>query len=83
MTCDYLWFVQGILDHANSVKPAVDPTALHAIGSIDFSYPDGPVNYGAAPKGAPYGLGYWRPEHYLASCKCWQIPNPQWNQPFK
>ena len=52
-------------------------------GPINYSYPFGPVNYSAAPKKAPYGVGYWRPEYYVSSCKCWHIPNPTWNPPFK
>jgi hypothetical protein len=83
VTCDYLWFVQGILNHATSLKAAQLPAALHAAGTVDYAYPAGPVNYTAAPKNAPYGAGYWRPEYYVASCKCWHIPNPTWNPPFK
>jgi hypothetical protein len=83
VACNYLWYVQGILNHATSLQAAQLPVALHAVGSITYSYPFGPVNYGAAPKKAPYGNGYWRPENYVASCTCWHIPNPTWNPPFK
>ena len=82
-TCNYLWFVQGILDHASSLQAAQLPVGLHAVGTVNYSYPYGPVNYTAAPKKAPYGVGYWRPEYYASSCKCWHIPNPTWNPPFK
>jgi hypothetical protein len=82
-TCNYMWFVQGILDHATSLKASALPAALHATGTVEYSYPFGPVNYSAAPKNAPYGAGYWRPEYYVASCKCWHIPNTTWNPPFK
>jgi hypothetical protein len=82
-TCNYLWYVQAILDHATSLKAASLPVALHAAGTIDYSYPYGPVDYTAAPKNAAYGAGYWRPETYVSSCKCWHIPNPTWNPPFK
>ncbi len=83
VACDYLWYVQGILNHATSLQSAKLPAALHAVGVINYSYPNGPVNYTAAPKGAPYGLSYWRPEYYLASCKCWHLANSKWNPPFK
>jgi hypothetical protein len=82
-TCNYLWYVQAILNHASSLKAAALPVALHSVGTVQYSYPYGPVNYTAAPKNAPYGAGYWRPETYVASCKCWHIPNPTWNPPFK
>jgi hypothetical protein len=83
VACNYLWYVQGILDHATSLKPAQLPVALHSVGVINYSYPFGPVNYSAAPKNAPYGVGYWRAETYASSCKCWHVPNPTWNPPFK
>jgi hypothetical protein len=82
-TCNYLWYVQAILDHATSLKASALPVALHQVGTINYSYPYGPVDYSAAPKNAPYGAGYWRAETYAASCKCWHIPNPTWNPPFK
>ncbi len=83
VACNYLWYVQGILNHATSLQPAKLPVALHAVGTVDYSYPYGPVTYSAAPKNAPYGVGYWRAEYYVSSCKCWNIPNPTWNPPFK
>lgn len=81
--CIDLWFVQAMLDHATSVKPANLPTAIHAIGSVLYPYPGGPIDYSAAPKGSTYGVGYWRPEYYVESCQCWQVPNPTWHPPFK
>ncbi len=83
VACNYLWYAQGILNNASSLQAAQLPIGLHAVGTINYSYPFGPVNYSAAPKKAPYGLGYWRPEYYVSSCKCWHIPNPTWNPPFK
>ena len=79
----HLWYVQGIRTMPPRCGPRKLPVALHAVGVINYSYPNGPVNYTAAPKGAPYGLSYWRPEYYLASCKRWHLPNTKWNPPFK
>jgi hypothetical protein len=81
--CIDLWLVQAMLNHATSVQSAKLPAAMHAIGSVLYPYPGGPIDYTAAPKGSPYGVGYWRPEYYLESCKCWQIPNSTWHPPFK
>ena len=44
-TCNYLWYVQAILNHATSLKAAALPVALHKVGTVDYSYPYGPVNY--------------------------------------
>ena len=81
--CIDLWFVQAMLNHATSVQPQKLPAAIHAIGSVVYPYPSGPIDYGAAPKGSTYGVGYWRPEYYVESCKCWQVPKPAWHAPFK
>jgi hypothetical protein len=84
VACNYLWFVQNILNRATSLQPSQLPVALHAVGTVQYSYPSGPVNYTATlPKKAPYGVGYWRAETYVSSCKCWHIPDPTWNPPFK
>ena len=83
VACDYLWFVQGTLNHAKSLQANKLPAAMHAIGSIDFAYPSAPIDFSAAPRGAVYGVGYWRVADYLASCQCWHIPNPTWNVPLK
>jgi hypothetical protein len=83
VACNYLWYVQAILNHMTSLKASQLPVALHAAGTVSYSYPFGPVNYTAAPKNAPYGVGYWRAENYVSSCKCWHIPNSTWNPPFK
>jgi hypothetical protein len=81
VTCNYLWFAQGILNHATSLQPSKLPAALHSIGSIVYSYPFAPVDYAAAPKGSPYGRSYWRIETFKSSCKCWNIPNPAFSPP--
>ena len=65
------------------IAGGADTCCAALVGTIIYSYPFGPVNYTAAPKKAPYGAGYWRAESYVASCKCWHIPNPTWNPPFK
>jgi hypothetical protein len=83
VACDYLWYLQGLLNHSTSLQSSKLVTAVHKIGSLQYSYPYAPVNYAAAPKGAPYGVSYWRIATYVASCQCWHIPNPTWNAPQK
>jgi hypothetical protein len=83
IACDYLWFVQALLDNAKSVQADKVAAAEHAIGSINYSYPATPVDYSAAPNGAVYGLDYWRIADFVASCTCWHIPDPTWNAPLK
>jgi hypothetical protein len=83
IACDYLWFIQALVKHATSLQPAKLAAAMHTIGTVELSYPIAPTDYAAAPKDSPYGIAYWRAETYLASCKCWHVPNPKWNPPFK
>jgi hypothetical protein len=72
-----------VLDHAQQLQGAALAAAVHSIGTIEFSYPFGPVNFSAAPSGAVYGVSYWRAVYYHASCKCWQVPDPTFHEPFK
>lgn len=82
-TCDYLWFAQAVAKHASSLQANALVAGLKSVGTIDFSFPDAPIDYGAAPAGATYGVSYWRAIDYHASCKCWQVPNPTFHAPFK
>jgi hypothetical protein len=82
-TCDYLWFVQALLNNASTVQQSTLAKDMHSIGTVDFSYGAGPVDFSAAPAGKPYGISYWRPIYYHQSCTCWQVPNATFHPPFK
>lgn len=83
VACDYLWYVQALLNHATSVQQSKLASTLHKIGILNYSYPAAPVDFTTAPEGAPYGTSYWRAETYLASCKCWHVTDSTWSPPFK
>jgi hypothetical protein len=83
VACNYLWYVQALLDHAATVQQSKLPSALHGVGTVDFSYPSAPVDFTSAPKAAPYGSSLWRAEVFVASCKCWHVSDPTFNPPFK
>jgi hypothetical protein len=80
--CDYLWFLQSLLNHAPSVQQNSLAHGMNAMGTIDFSYPFAPTDFSAAPPAAAYGVSYWRAVYYHASCSCWQVPDPTFNKPF-
>lgn len=82
LVCDYLWFVQALLAHASTVHAANFPQDMRSMGTVAFSYPFAPTDFAAAPKGATYGVAYWRAAYYHASCHCWQVPDPTFRQPF-
>ena len=76
LVCDYLWFVQALLAHASTVHASNFPQDMKSMGTVAFSYPFAPTDFSAAPKGATYGVAYWRAAYYHSSCRCWQVPNP-------
>ena len=80
VVCDYLWFVQALLNHASSVQPSCTALIHAQVGTVEFSYPFAPINYSAAPSGSAYGVSEWRAVYYHSSCKCWQVPDPTFNK---
>ena len=82
LVCDYLWFVQALLAHASTVHASNFPQDMKSMGTVAFSYPFAPTDFSAAPKGATYGVAYWRAAYYHSSCRCWQVPNPAFHPPF-
>ncbi len=82
LVCDYLWFVQDLMAHASTVRASNFPQDMKSMATVDFSYPFAPTDFSAAPKGATYGIAYWRAAYYHASCRCWQVPNPTFHPPF-
>ena len=83
LVCDYLWFVQALLSHASTFQASALPQDMRAMGSVNFSYPFAPTDFSAAPADSTYGVSYWRAVDYHALCKCWQVPDPTFNPPFK
>jgi hypothetical protein len=82
LVCDYLWYVQVLLNHATQLKSNTLANTMNSMGTVNFSYPLAPIDFSAAPHGSGYGVSYWRAVDYHASCKCWQVPNPTFNKPF-
>ena len=76
VVCDYLWFVQALLNHASSVQTNAQLSSMHKVGVVQFSYPFAPINFSTAPTGSGYGVAEWRALFYHSSCKCWQVPDP-------
>jgi hypothetical protein len=80
VVCSYLWFVQALLNHASTVSSTQQISSMHKIGSLALSYPLAPLDFSAAPSGSGYGVSFWRPVYYHASCKCWQVPDPTFHK---
>jgi hypothetical protein len=80
VVCEYLWFVQGLLNHASTVTPTAQISSMHKIGTLAFPYPAAPINFSTAPAGSAYGTVEWRAIYFHSSCKCWQVPDPTFQQ---
>lgn len=82
VVCSYVSFVQALLNHASTLQASSLVSAMHATGTVDFSYPEAPINFSAAPAGSAYGVSFWRLTSYQQACKCFQVPDPTFHQPF-
>jgi hypothetical protein len=80
VVCSYLWFVQALLNHASTVQPTSQLASMHKVGTVAFPYPFAPVNFSTSKSGSGYGVSEWRAIYYHASCQCWQVPDPAFNQ---
>ena len=69
-------------NHTPQLKSDGLAASMKSVGTIDFSYPFAPIDFSAAPAGSGYGVSYWRAADYLASCNCWQVPDPTFHKPF-
>ena len=71
VACSLMWMFQTALDHAPTIGQSTLVDGLHAAGSSDWSYPDGPNDF-SAPDSTTGGQ-FWRPVQYVAGCKCWNV----------
>jgi len=78
-TCSLVWMLAAAIEHAGP-NPAALIAGLHAAGSTQVSFPDGPNSF-SAPN-TTTGGEYWRALTYHSSCQCWTVDNANWNQSF-
>jgi hypothetical protein len=83
VVCDYMVFVQALLNKAPRFQASALVKGIHSIGSLELSFPGAPLNYSAAPAGSVYGVGYWRLVKYSSACTCWEVPSATFHAPFK
>lgn len=79
--CAFIAMTAALVDHAPQLKRASLIAGMHTIGKLDFSYPSGPVDFGAAPAGSGYGRYQWRPAEFSRSCACWRITDLAFRRP--
>jgi hypothetical protein len=70
--CDVLWMFVAAVEHAPALQGNALAAGLQAAGSVDFSYPQGPVDF--TKPGTTFGGQTWRPLRFeLSPCKCWKL----------
>ena len=79
VVCDYLWFVQALLNHASTVNPAHSSRPCTSWEPASFLSP----SHRSTSRRLRRGRGTacrWRAIFYHSSCKCWQVPDPTFHQ---
>lgn len=77
-TCDELWMLRAALGQAPRLGAEGLPEGLQRTGSIDFSFPQAPNDFRAA--GTTTGGQFWRVTHFVRSCECWQVLQPEFRR---
>jgi len=78
--CDQLWMFQAAINNAPALLQAALAAGLQRAKSIDFSYPGGPNDFTGAK--ATTGGQFWRVAQFFASCKCWQVIDPNFHPSY-
>ncbi len=78
--CNQFWMVKAAVEHAPQLDRRALAPGLQAAGSVEFSYPDGPVDW--AGERRTTGGRFWRAAEFKPSCDCWQILEQQYHPAF-
>lgn len=81
--CSFMFITQDLLNNTSQMRPDVLVQALSSLGRKDLSYPYGPIDFGALPKGTPYGAPSWRPIQYALACKCFRLLDATYRPSFR
>lgn len=77
--CDDVWLLAGAINHAPTLQRRALAAGLQAAGSVEFSYPYGPNQFGP---GVTTGQEFWRTVQFLTSCGCWRVVDPTFHPSF-
>jgi hypothetical protein len=79
-SCNLVWMLVAGASKAPQLTRAALADGLHAAKSVDFSFPDGPNDFGAPRTIA--GGQFWRPARFAASCGCWKLLDANFHPSF-
>ena len=72
--CNELWMIKAAAEHAPVLSNETLAVGLQRARSIDFSYPNGPNDFGG-PR-VTIGGQFWRVTQYVPDCSCWRVIDP-------
>jgi len=78
--CDQLWQFQAAITNAPVFKAEALAAGLQRARTLDFSYPGGPNDFSGTRQTT--GGQFWRVAQFMASCKCWQIIDPNFHPSY-
>jgi hypothetical protein len=76
--CDLIWMFQAGIEHAPSLQPAALPAGLQRVRSVEFSYPQGPNDFGSGT--GTFAGQFWRPTQFSKGCACWHLLDPSFHR---
>ena len=78
--CDQLWMLQAAVGKAPELSVGGVQAGLRTAKSIDFSYPQGPNDFGG--NGVTTGGQFWRAARFTPSCECWRVVSAEFKRGF-
>ena len=79
--CNQWWMLRAAADHAPALQPDALAAGLQRAGSIETSYPTGPMDWSA--QGSTTGGQFWRAAKFEAGCRCWKLVAPEFKPNFR
>jgi hypothetical protein len=78
--CNLVWMLATGISKVPQMSRTALAEGLHAAKSIDFSFPDGPNDFGGARTIA--GGQFWRPARFAGGCGCWKLMDAAFHPSF-
>lgn len=69
--CNFIWMLGAAIEHAPTLQRTSLGAGLHAAGSVQTSFPEGPNDFGGYR--VTTGQQFWRTLQFFTSCDCWQV----------
>jgi len=78
--CTQLWMFQAAINNAPIFRADALAAGLARARSIESSYPAGPNDFSGLRQTT--GGQFWRVAQFMASCKCWQVIDPNFHPSY-